>query len=247
MGPYGSQKGSLRTMGTTALAVQPADAYGDGQLDFLAGNHEPASSQCKQQQNALRGTVPSLYVQDTFHVTKRLTLVFGIRWDPFYMPYDVFNRGENFNLADFMCEQSQRVQHRPSPTAPAGMLFYGDPGVPRSFSQSSPNQWDPNFGFTFDPFGDGKTVLRAGAEYIYDTPNNFTMQRNQQNPPFATAISQSLNSFVPFSNPWSTPNECSPLGPGAATPANSSSIGLQPFLQRRVVRWAFPAQRRDLP
>ncbi len=163
-------------------------------------------SQSKQQQNALRGPVPSLYVQDTFHATKQFTLVAGLRWDPFYVPYDVFNRGEgHFSFAAFLANQHSTVY----PTAPAGMFFYGDPGVPRSFTQSSPNQWDPNFGFTYDPVGDGKTVLRAGAEYIYDTPNNFTMQRNQQNPPFATAVGQSLNSYIPFSNPWSAPS-CHP-------------------------------------
>lgn len=218
-GPYGTQKQSAYNGNYCASCSSQPTQYGDGQLDFLEGTMS-GWSQSKQQQNALRGPVPSVYVQDTFHATKQLTLVFGIRWDPFYVPYDVFNRGENFNLANFMANVHSSVY----PTAPAGMLFYGDPGVPRSFSQSSPNEWDPNFAFTYDPVGDGKTVLRAGAEYIYDTPNNFTMQRNQQNPPFATAIGQALNSYIPFSNPWSAPSLA--LGPGAATP---TSVLSNPF------------------
>ena len=41
---------------------------GDQNLDFLWGTLS-AFQQSKQQQNALRGPIPSLYVQDTFHAT----------------------------------------------------------------------------------------------------------------------------------------------------------------------------------
>ncbi len=212
-GPYGSK---------TQAADNPefgVTNVGDGALDFLDGTMS-GYSQTKLQQNALRSTVPSLYVQDTFHTTKRLTLVFGLRWDPFFAPIDVLNRGDIFSYSAFLAGQRSSVY----PTAPAGVSFYGDPGVPRSFTRSSPNQWDPNIGFSLDPFGDGKTVLRAGGEYIYDMPNNFTMQRNQQNPPFATSVGQSLNTYIPFSNPWSAPTVSG--GPGAT---NTASITANPY------------------
>jgi hypothetical protein len=212
-GPYGSktQAADNPEVGVTNV--------GDGALDFLEGTMT-GFSQTKEQQNALRSTIPSLYVQDTFHSTKQLTLVFGLRWDPFYAPIDVFNRGETFSDSAYLANQHSTVY----PNAPAGVSFYGDPGVPRAFTQSSPNQWDPNFGFSYDPIGDGKTVLRGGGEYIYDTPNTFTMQRNQQNPPFATSVGQSLNTYIPFANPWSVPNVIG--GPGAT---NTASISTNPF------------------
>src|SRR6185437_11712912 len=71
----------------------------------------------------------------------------------------------------------------------------------------SPNLWSPNVGITFDPVGDGKTVFRAGFELAWDQPNWFTSQRNQQNPPYATASSPAPNSSAPmlcFDNPWLT-------------------------------------------
>jgi len=217
-GPYGSKTGTYVNPNTGVSAV------GNGQLDFLEGAMS-GFTQSKQEQNALRSTIPALYVQDTFHLNKRLTLVAGIRWDPNYQPYDVFNRGETFSYAGFIAGTHSTTY----PNAPAGVSFYGDPGVPRSFTQNSPNQWDPNLGFTFDPFGDGKTVLRGGAEYVYDTANTFTSQRNQQNPPFATAVNQSLNTFTPFSNPWSEPNGNIPYATGAPTPGTSASITSNPF------------------
>ena len=66
-----------------------------------------AFEQSKQQQNALRGPIPSLYVQDTFHASKQLTLVGGLRWGPNVMPHDYFNRGLVFNMAEFPREQGQ--------------------------------------------------------------------------------------------------------------------------------------------
>ena len=125
----------------------------------LSSGTMSAFQQSKQQQNALRGPIPSLYVQDTYHATKRLTLVAGLRWGPNFMPVDYFNRGSVFNMADFLSNTVSTVY----PNAPAGMLFYGDPGVPREFTKNSPWQFSPNVGASFDPSGNGKTVVRAGA------------------------------------------------------------------------------------
>jgi len=175
-------------------------AAGDVALDFLEGTMS-AFVQSKEQQNALRAPIPSLYAQDTFHATKRLTIIAGLRWDPEFMPVDVFNRGSTFSMSAFLANQHSSVY----PNAPAGSFYYGDPGVPRGFTQNSPWQFDPNVGVSYDLFGNGKTVLRAGAEYIYDEPNFFTGQRINQNPPFATAISQAANGYIPFSTPWSEP------------------------------------------
>jgi hypothetical protein len=161
-----------------------------------------AYQQSKQQQNAMRGAIPSLYIQDTYHRTTRLTLVAGLRWGPNFMPTDFFNRGSVFNKADFLAGTVSSVY----PNAPAGVLFYGDKGVTKQFTQNSPWQFSPNIGLSFDPFGDGKTVIRAGAELAYDKPNFFTGQRNQQNPPFASAISNAQTSGsapLSFSAPWS--------------------------------------------
>jgi hypothetical protein len=174
---------------------------GDQSLDFLQGTMS-AFQQSKQQQNALRGPIPSLYAQDTYHTTKRVTLVAGLRWGPNFMPVDYFNRGSVFNMADFLSNTVSSVY----PNAPAGILFYGDQGVPRGFTQNSPWQFSPNIGASFDPSGDGKTVVRVGAQLAYDQPNFFTGQRVQQNPPFATAISNlqtSSSGPLSFSAPWS--------------------------------------------
>jgi hypothetical protein len=194
---------------------------GDNNLDFLMGAMS-AFQQSKYQGNALRGNIPSVYAQDTFHATKQLTIVAGLRWAPEFIPVDVFNRGTTFNMAAFLANQVSTVY----PSAPAGTFFYGDPGVKRQFTQNSPWQFSPNIGAAFDVTGDGKTVIRAGASFIYDEVNFFTGQRTQQNPPFATAISQTQTSTsgpISFAAPWSAGSITTDPFPQPAVPNPSTA------------------------
>ncbi|RXH58577.1 carboxypeptidase-like regulatory domain-containing protein [Granulicella sibirica] len=193
----------------------------DNNLDFLMGAMN-SFEQSKFQGNALRGNIPSIYVQDTFHATKQLTIVAGLRWAPEFMPVDFFNRGTIFDLASFIAGKTSSVY----PSAPAGTFYYGDPGVSRQFTQNSPWQFTPNLGLAYDLTGDGKTVVRAGATYIYDEVNYFTGQRNQQNPPFATDIKQqpTANSGpISFTNPWSAGTSTSNPFPQPAIPMPASA------------------------
>lgn len=194
---------------------------GDQSLDFLMGTLS-SFEQSQQQQNALRGWIPSLYIQDTYHANTRLTLTGGLRWNPTLMPVDYFNRGVVFNQTNFQSNTVSTVY----PNAPAGILFYGDKGVSREFTKNSPWQFSPNVGMTLDPTGDGKTVIRAGAELAYDNPNYFTAQRNQQNPPFATAIHNSQTSSsgpLSFSSPWSVGAVTSSPFPMPSVPSPSQA------------------------
>jgi hypothetical protein len=206
---------------------------GDADLDFLEGAMS-SYSQSKQQQNALRAPIPSLYVQDTFHATKRFTAVAGIRWAPEYLPVDFFNRGSVFDYPSFIANKISAVY----PTAPAGSFFYGDTGVTRQFSQNSPWQFSPNVGFTLDPGGNGKTVIRAGAEMVYDEVNFFSAQRVTQNPPFATASSPASSAQLCLSTPW--------LIGGTGTGCNQvGGTNTEPFPQPVVPNKSqavFPAQ-----
>jgi hypothetical protein len=195
---------------------------GDQALDFLMGTLS-AFQQSKKQQNALRGPIPSLYVQDTYHATSRLTLTGGLRWGPNVMPHDYFNRGLEFNMADFLSNTVSSVY----PNAPAGILYYGDKGVTTQFTKNSYLQFSPNLGASFDPAGNGKTVLRVGGALIFDNPNFFTGQRNQQNPPFATAINQAQTSSsgpISFTNPWSVGLFTTNPFPQPAVPTPSQAL-----------------------
>lgn len=226
------------------------NTIGDQNLDFLMGTLS-GFEQSKQQQNALRGPIPSLYVQETYHASTRLTITGGLRWNPNYMPVDYFNRGLVFNMADFLSNTPSTVY----PNAPAGILYYGDKGVSREFTKNTPWQFSPNLGVSYDPTGNGKTVIRAGAELAYDNPNFFTAQRNQQNPPYATAIANAQTSGsapLSFSAPWSvgaiTTNPFPQ--PAIPTPAQAQFFPqsqyifmVQQFKAAYTIQWTLSLQR----
>jgi hypothetical protein len=230
--------------------------YGDSNLDFLWGAMS-AFTQSKEQQLALRGIVPSLYAEDTFHATPRLTLVGGIRWSPEFMPVDYFNRGSTFNYDAFLAGKGSSYY----PTAPAGTFFYHDAGVTRQFTKNSPWQFSPSVGGSWDPNGHGVTVFRGGVEFVYDLANYYTTNRVHQNPPFATATNPSITGPICFSEPWlvgGTGYGCAQVGgtnsspypqpliptPGQAVfPAQAQYLVLQPqFHVADTLQWTFSMQ-----
>jgi hypothetical protein len=192
--------------GSGPTGVNPttnAAVIGSGNLDFLWGAMGPtatnaAFAQSKEQQLALRGPVPSMYIQDTYHMSRRLTLAAGLRWEPEFIPRDQYNRGTTFSMASFLANQFSSVY----PNAPAGSFFYGDPGVTKSFTNNPIWNFNPNFGATWDPFGNGSTVIRGGLQLAYDEANFYTTNRNHQNPPFATNVTSPVSGPVCFSEPW---------------------------------------------
>ncbi len=197
------------------------NTYGDANLDFLWGAMNEFQ-QSPEDQLAIRGPIPSLYVVDTFHATKRLTIVAGLRWAPEYFPHDYFGRGTQFNMSDFLADKFSTIYPNNntsgtpySNSVPPGILYYGDPGISKSFTKNSLAQFNPNFGVTFDPFGDGKTVVRGGLGLIYDQANFYTSNRLHFNAPFATVSSPNISGPICFSEPWlvgGTGNGCAQVG-----------------------------------
>jgi hypothetical protein len=168
-------------------------------LDFLRGAMS-SFSQSKPQQNALRAWIPNLYIQDTYHLTPRIVLTAGVRWDPAIFPTDYFGRGSVFNYNNFL----NNVQSSAYVNAPPGVLYYGDPGVPKSYTKNSMWQFSPRLGATWDPKGNGKTVVRAGGAIVYDETNFFAAERQQDNAPFGLTISNTPSGApLSFDNPWS--------------------------------------------
>ena len=66
-----SRMARSRSTANTAAAGRPEEhVIGDQNLDFLMGTLS-AFQQSQPEQNSLRGPIPSLYGQDTYHATKQ--------------------------------------------------------------------------------------------------------------------------------------------------------------------------------
>jgi hypothetical protein len=100
----------------------------------------------------------ALFVQDDYRIGSRVTLNLGLRWDvqtPGTDPQDRF--------VTYMPGQKSIV----NPIAPVGQLFYGDPGVERGVIKTAWNHLSPRVGIVWDPFGDGRTAIRAAGGIFY--------------------------------------------------------------------------------
>jgi hypothetical protein len=220
----------------------------DANLDFLTGSMS-GFSQSLPQENAFRAPIPSLYIEDTYHPTKRLVLSAGVRWSPEFFPVDVFNRGSVFSMSALIAGTHSKVY----PTAPAGSFYYGDPGVSRQFTKDSPWQFSPRLGLTFDPNGSGKTVFRAGAAMVYDENDFWTTGSVTQNPPFATSTTNTpVGMPLSLSNPWSNgtvttnpyPQAYPPTAANAVFPNGGSFVVMDPnFHPAYSIQWTTSMQQ----
>lgn len=191
----------------------------DPLLDFLTGQMN-SFSQSGQQLNDLRQNVFGLYAQDTYHATSRLVINFGLRWEPFLPVYDHYNRGSTFSQAAFNANQASQVYVN----APVGSLFYGDPGIPNSFTSRRLANFSPRLGFVFDPDGRGRTTFRIGAGFLYDNPGTFIPYRMvAQNPPFGPQVTNTSGPYQ-FMDPWSTV----PGGNPFPLPAPAKTVAFPP-------------------
>ncbi len=164
-------------------------------LGRLGGN--PGFRQGNGEFKNNRNTFAGLYFQDNIHVSRRLTLNAGLRWEPSLPWREIKGRVEQFRIEDFYAAKKSTV----FANAPFGLLFPGDPGVPKNGTTGSLNLFSPRVGFASDVFGNGKTSLRGGAGIIYDSRTvGIFNNRFVDVTPFSTQLTLS-SPPGPFSDP----------------------------------------------
>ena len=133
------------------------------------------------------------FAQDTFKVSPRLTLNLGIRYDLFSPWREIEHDSADVVLTN-PSYQSTRF-----PTAPPGLSFPGDPGVPPGTIFMDKTNFAPRLGFSYDVFGDGKTAVRGGYGIFYNAPGAITLANEIEAPPFEPELVFTPNTFT---NPY---------------------------------------------
>src|SRR5262249_37616934 len=144
---------------------------GNAAADFLLGRATSMTVASPVLEQAGLQTNHYFFVQDDWRVHARLTLNLGLRDElPVNLGHPAAWRG------NFRPVQQARVIRN----APLGLLFPGDPGIPRGLFDRDKNNFAPRVGFSWDPFGTGRTAVRAAYGIFYDTINSDVIQNTSQ-------------------------------------------------------------------
>lgn len=185
---------------------------GDGFAAFLFGQPVFFLQGRGDFSRGIRGNSLNAYAQDSYKVTSRLTLNYGLRYDlPF--PYtEIHNR------------QTLWIPGRKSvvmPNAPAGLLYPGDPGVPAGLIPTFKKGFAPRFGFAWDPLGNAKWLVTSSYGIFYEpyyTGQGGPLQSPISAPPYLQTAQISVPNFPdPFNG--------NPPAPGTfATPLTNLTL-----------------------
>ncbi len=141
--------------------------------DFLLG----APSQYNQSQlNSFysRNKYVGAYLQDSWRLSPRLTLNYGLRWDRIEPWYEKYNQ-----ISTFAPGQQSVV----FPNAPEGILYPTDPGVSRTIAPPG-EDFSPRLGIAYSP--DSKTTIRGGVGMFYTAIEALTVSVAAANAPYGT-------------------------------------------------------------
>jgi len=181
----------------TMTASFNGQATGLGMGDFFTGTVSSFSMGTFGAQNK-KSKYFGLYTGDTWKVNPKLTLNYGLRWEPYFPMINLDNGVFHFD-SDALAKGIKSTRFT---TTPPGMLFTGDPGFP-GLSGINTKWWNfsPRVGLAWDVAGDGRTSVRVSGGTFYDFPANIYMQGFSNGPPF---IPRFIRPSVNFESPWAT-------------------------------------------
>jgi hypothetical protein len=193
---------------------------GNSAADFLLGYANSYTELAVQDHGQWNNVSPAVYFQDNWHVSSRLTLNLGLRWDGIPHTYEAHDRMSDFypnlyNPADAPIFVAGSNGNAISPSSPglgtspnpilAGTEFYlngigiaGKNGIPNGMVKNYWTDFGPRIGFAYDLMGDHKTVVRGGFGIMYERIQGNDMYNGGPNQPFSTSVT--LNN-VGLSNP----------------------------------------------
>jgi hypothetical protein len=146
---------------------------------------------------ANRNVFLGFYAQDSFRATSRLTLNYGLRYEPIFPWREVRDRVEQFRPDAYAAGLKSQVYSN----APPGLFFVGDPGMPSNGTENYLKAFAPRLGFAYDVSGNGKTSIRGGAGIFYDSrQSGIFNNRFVDVTPFSPQITLT-DPKGPFSNP----------------------------------------------
>jgi hypothetical protein len=230
--------------------------------DALLGNFQTYTEAAYDPIGHYRYTEPAAFIDDSWRVTRKLTLNLGLRWEYMMAAYSTPNNLTRFDPALYNPAQAVTVTSAGLVVAGSGNIYDGlqraGSGVPSNEAYLVPNasssavlavptgaprglypgssEWEPRVGFAYAL--NSKTVIRGGFGIFYDRMQGNNVYPALNNPPFVGSVAYNYGNLANIaggatqSAPWGTIQS---LDPNVKTPyAEQFSFGIQRELPLRL-------------
>jgi hypothetical protein len=170
------------------------------------------------------------FIQDTWKVTRNLTLNYGFRYQFNGVPFET---GGNFS----------NLFQNPDSFATSYTFTLVGPGTGHQVYSNDYKNFEPRIGIAWDPFKDGKTSVRAGYGIFHDRVFDNIFGNARSNPPFQGTF---LNIPSTVLTPEQIPAPATQPAPGTtfSNGANQVVTLLDPNIRQPASQnWNFGIQR----
>jgi hypothetical protein len=186
--------GNLDNFGNFTIATSAPNSTGNALADFVTGT-VASMTQAAPYSSFIDSWYYGFFVNDNWRAASRLTANLGLRYDLQTQPVEALNRTDTF---------VPNAQSSVIPGAPLGLLYPGDKGVPRGITDLRAHHISPRLGLVWNPFGNGKTAVRAGAGIFFGSVDDNEWNQPANGQPFA--VSQTFNSIAALTNLYGDPS-----------------------------------------
>ena len=167
-----SQPNNANTQGQLSFSNGNSNSMGNVYADMILGNLNSYNETNFNRINDIAYDTFEGFLQDSWKVSRRLTLELGIRITHFTPWSD--NLGFGFSIFDY-----SKYNASCTPIQYCGFVWHKrDPSVPLGGFPTRGAFYQPRFGMAFDLFGHGNTVLRGGWGRYYYHSGQFTTGLN---------------------------------------------------------------------